>query len=146
MPRSPSDNLKKLGFSLVKTPDNKYNAYCSVCEKNLCNTAALRLRAHRNKCKMKGYENIENISYIEENVPKLKKENCESIIYCNTNDEAEIAVQIVDVESITKDECIAFGQYISAQLKKLDQKTFAIVKYKISEVLYNAEMGNFSEM
>lgn len=45
-----------------------------------------------NKCKMKGYENIENISYIEENVPKLKKENCESIIYCNTNDEAEIAV------------------------------------------------------
>lgn len=47
MPRSPSDNLKKLGFSLVKTPDNKYNAYCSVCEKNLCNTAALRLRAHR---------------------------------------------------------------------------------------------------
>lgn len=55
-------------------------------------------------------------------------------------------MQIVDVESITKDECIAFGQYISAQLKKLDQKTFAIVKYKISEVLYNAEMGNFSEM
>lgn len=54
-------------------------------------------------------------------------------------------MQVLDVEGATNDECIAFGKYVSTQLRKMDSRTCAMVKYKISETLYNAEMGNFNE-
>lgn len=52
-------------------------------------------------------------------------------------------MRIVGVETANKDECSAFGHYVSTQLNKLDPKTCALVKFKICETLFNAEMGNF---
>ncbi|KAK7604470.1 hypothetical protein V9T40_005656 [Parthenolecanium corni] len=50
-------------------------------------------------------------------------------------------MRIVGVDTASRDECNAFGHYVATQLKKLDTKTCALVRFKICETLFNAEMG-----